>query len=66
MIAASQYESWNRTRVSRAAVKIALVTSWTGETAERADEPDGLLAGDGIRPAGAGSFTGVPDGRLLR
>ena len=31
MIAESQYESWNRWRVSRAAIRIALVTSWTGK-----------------------------------
>jgi hypothetical protein len=31
MIAESQYESWNRLRVSRAAIKIALATSWTGK-----------------------------------
>jgi hypothetical protein len=31
MIAESQYESWNRWRVARAAIKIALVRSWTPE-----------------------------------
>jgi hypothetical protein len=31
MIAASQYESWNRWRASRAAIMIALVTSWTSK-----------------------------------
>jgi len=31
MIAASQYESWKRWRVSRAAIMIPVVMSWTGK-----------------------------------
>jgi hypothetical protein len=31
MITESPYESWNRWRVARAAVRIVLVMSWTGK-----------------------------------